>query len=220
MVAMSFTPAKIIDSPQSGLHERLDDVVSRHLKSEFRKPVADYSQQAFEKAYDQWCSQGRPELVLDSACGTAESSRFLAAKYDNSLVIGLDQSAKRLGNSQNRTLPENCLLLGCECTDFWRLAEKTEWHFQKHYLLYPNPWSKPQHLQRRWHGHLAFLSLLAISPRMELRTNWQIYAEEFHQSLVIAGRESVLSPYATERPMTAFERKYLLSEHPLWQVSC
>ncbi|MGH1485835.1 MAG: SAM-dependent methyltransferase [Cellvibrionaceae bacterium] len=217
---MSFTPSKIITSSQQGIHSNLEQVVGKHLTHSYRKPITDYNQHAFDKARDYWNKLEQPSVILDSACGTAESTRFLSTQYKDSLVIGLDQSAKRLANSQNESLAENAILLRCDCTDFWRLAQQTKWLFEKHYLLYPNPYPKPPHFQRRWHGHPAFPSLLAISQKIELRTNWRLYAEEFVVALKIAGYQAMFNQYFSDTAITAFERKYQLSEHPLWQVSC
>lgn len=216
---MSFTPAKPIESSQEGLHEKLEEMVEKHLAHRFNRPISKHNEEAFIQAFDQWQIYGQPRVILDSACGTAESSRFLAQQFPEHLVIGIDQSEKRLNNSANRQLPENCLLLRCECIDFWQLAEKEHWHFDQHYLLYPNPWPKTQHLMRRWHAHPALSSLLSISKKIELRTNWDIYAKEFLLSMNVAKTyDAELIAYAPEQGITAFEKKYLQSKHPLWQV--
>lgn len=238
---MSFTPAKMITSSQEGIHENLETTVIKHLSHAYRKPIASHNQDMFNHAY-QWYQgkqpkDGKRDVILDSGCGTGESSRFLATHYPEHLIIGLDQSAKRLDHNDNQHLPENCLLLRCECTDFWRLADQQHWQFSLHTLFYPNPYPKPQHLQRRWHGSAALLHLLNISQRIILRTNWKIYAEEFyatleltknkiankeiHQELLLmqASDSFLLEEYFPEKTITAFERKYLLSQHPLWQVS-
>ena len=215
---MSFTPAKTIDSPQSGIHKNLKNVVIKHLSSEFKKPIAQYSQKAFDVFYQRWLELGSPKIILDSACGTGESTRYFSRQYPHHLVVGLDQSAKRLLNSDNKILANNSLLLRCDCTDFWRIAEKYQINIEKHFLLYPNPWPKPQHFQRRWQGHAALPSLLAISDSIELRTNWQVYGQEFHEALSLAGRCTTFSRYESALHITAFERKYTLSQHELWQV--
>ena len=217
---MSFTPSKIITSPQQGIHANLEQLVSKHLAHAYRKPIADYNQRAFNSARDYWNKLGQPSVILDSACGTAESTRFLSVQYKHSLIIGLDQSAKRLANSENKNLTDNAILLRCDCTDFWRLAQQAKWVFEKHYLLYPNPYPKPPHLQRRWHGHPAFPNLLAISQQVELRTNWRLYAEEFAAALRIAGHAVTLNQHHSNIAITAFERKYQLSGHDLWCLSC
>lgn len=215
---MSFTPAKNIDSSQSDVYKNLKTVVVKHLNSEFKKPIAQYSQVAFDTFYKRWLQLGSPKIILDSACGTGESTRYFSKQYPQHLVLGLDQSAKRLSNSDNKMLADNGLLLRCDCTDFWRIAEKAQINIEKHFLLYPNPWPKPEHFQRRWHGHPTLLSLLAISDSIVLRTNWKIYAQEFHDALGLAGRAATLGRYDSTLQITAFERKYTLSQHELWQV--
>ncbi len=221
----SFTPAKIITSSQQGVHDNLEKTVTKHLQSDSLKPIADYNQAAFDIAYNYWLEKGQPQLILDSACGTGESSRFLARTYPDHLIIGIDQSEKRLAHSDNQQLADNCLLLRSECTDFWRLADQAQWRLALHTLFYPNPYPKPQHLQRRWHGEAAFKSLINISPYIELRTNWKIYAEEFYTALKLAysiqspNNKVAFSEYFPKDSITAFERKYQQSGHCLWKVT-
>lgn len=218
---MSFTPAKKIVSPQDGLHKNLVAIVSKHQRHTFQRPIASHTQKAFEQARAYWQALGCPPLIFDSACGTAESSRYLAQQYPRHLVIGIDQSQARLSHSENNILPENCLLLRADCTDFWRLAGKHQWYCEKHYLLYPNPYPKPAQFQRRWHGHPAFPDLLAVSPVIELRTNWSIYAEEFYMGARQYERQVLLEEYSLGEAaaITAFERKYNASGHELWRVA-
>jgi len=200
---MTFTPAKIIDSPQAGIHKNLEKTLRKYSSTIYQKPVAKHTQLAFEKAYQYYQQNDFDSVFLDSACGTAESTRFLAQQNPNVLVIGLDQSANRLSHSDNKCLPNNCLVLRCDCTDFWRLAEEVSWRFTYHSLYYPNPYPKPDDLQKRWHGHPAFASLLAISERIELRTNWKIYAEEFDFTLQVLGRADrgvVLTGFSIDLP--------------------
>jgi tRNA (guanine-N7-)-methyltransferase len=94
------------------------------------------------------------------------------------------------------------------CEAVWRhLAEHRV--LAAHYLLYPNPWPKPGHLARRVHGHPAFPLLPALGGRLELRSNWQIYVEEFGVALHL--REiaaSVSRCPGRGHPLTPFERKY------------
>lgn len=49
--------------------------------------------------------------------------------------------------------PRNLYLCRADLTDFWMLAyRESDWIIDSHYLLYPNPYPKPKHLQLRWHG--------------------------------------------------------------------
>lgn len=222
---MTFTPATPVTSSQQDIHENLHKTVLRHLNHCHQKPIAPHNQTAFNQAYQHWEMIGKPEVILDSGCGTGESSRYLSKHHPNCLVIGLDQSEKRLSHRDNEQLPNNCLLLRCECTDFWTLAEKAKWSFVLHTLFYPNPYPKTKHLQRRWHGSPAFHSLLQISQSIELRTNWEIYAKEFASALDIAKdngfahHDYVVTQYTGQETVTAFERKYKQSGHTLWQVA-
>ncbi|MGS2718473.1 tRNA (guanine(46)-N(7))-methyltransferase TrmB [Eionea flava] len=222
---MSFTPAKPVTSPQQGRHENLETTVCKHLTKRSQKPIAEHNRTAFAHAHTHWQSLGQPLAILDSGCGTGESTRYLAHTYPDHLVIGIDRSLKRLENNDNQALPKNSLLLRAECTDFWQLAEQNGWHFAKHTLFYPNPYPKPKHLQRRWHGDAAWASLLTISEAIELRTNWSIYADEFYHALLISEKHQArfdrihINTYTPEQTVTAFERKYQASGHTLWQVT-
>lgn len=215
---MSFTPAKTIESSQKACHKDLDLIVTKHLKHPYKKPIASHTIDAFNEFEERWLALDQPNIILDSACGTGMSTRLLSEIYAKDLVVGLDQSQKRLAHSDNRDLKSNCLLFRCDCTDFWRLLDKRDIKLKKHYLLYPNPYPKPQHLKRRWHGHPSFLNLINISPKIELRTNWKIYAEEFLNALQISGVSGVMDECGSELTMTAFEHKYKKSGHDLWRV--
>lgn len=87
------------------------------------------------------------------------------------------------------------------------------------YLLYPNPWPKPEHLMRRWHGHPVFPLLIGNARRVVLRTNWRIYAEEFAQAARLFGRVGEVLPLAAESDvLSPFERKYRASGHRCFEL--
>jgi len=106
-------------------------------------------------------------VIIDSGCGVGLSSVKLAKLNPNVPVIGLDRSFVRLSksssnvyNSENMEAtetPTNLLLLRAEISDFLLLIlrERVDWVIRAHYLLYPNPYPKSKHLQRRWHGELC-----------------------------------------------------------------
>lgn len=196
--------------------------VHRHLQHRWRPPIPEHTRSAFARA-DNWRRQQGEErpLILDSGCGTALSSVTLALRHPDALVIGLDKSESRLARAGRRfEIPANLLLLRADCAIFWWLAERSDWRLRAHYLLYPNPWPKSGHLKRRWHGHPAFASLLALGGQLELRTNWHPYAGEFRQALLLAGRPA--GPVtAMPEPVTAltdFERKYRGSGQTLYRL--
>uniref|UniRef100_UPI0021485AEA hypothetical protein n=1 Tax=Tahibacter caeni TaxID=1453545 RepID=UPI0021485AEA len=116
--------------------------------------------------------------------------------------------------------PANARLLRCDLVDFWLLAAAAGWRFSAQYLLYPNPWPRPEHVQRRWPAHPVLPALLAGGGAIELRTNWQVYAEEWTVALGLAGRPSQLDGLDEDgaAALSPFEAKYRASGHALWRV--
>jgi tRNA G46 methylase TrmB len=118
-----------------------------------------------------------------------------------------------------------------DLVDFWRLMLAAGIHPARHYMLYPNPWPKKQHLGRRWHGHPVFPTIVALGGHFECRSNWRIYIDECAAALTqLTGIAARTEPYldrtraatiACADPgatvITPFERKYLASGHALWR---
>ena len=209
-----------ISSAQTGVHEQLAGLVARHAAHPFRKPVTDYNRRAFEHSMAAWQAAGAAPLILDTGCGVGLSTLNLAAQYPDHFVIGIDQSADRLARNTHWDGPEpaNLCFVRADLVDYWRLAVDAGLRPARHYLLYPNPWPKIGHLARRWHGHAVFPALLQLGGQIECRSNWRIYVEEFSAALnQLSGLETVAEPYATDTPITPFERKYLASGHSLWR---
>lgn len=215
--------SKEVESNQAGIHEDLEANVLRYLNSEYRRPVAEHTRAAFAEA-SAFAAKFSAPIVLDSGCGTGESTAVLAYKFKNSPVIGIDKSEERLSKGRTSNLPQNAMLLRAELLDFWRLALDAHWNVAYHALYYPNPWPKQAQLGRRFHAHPIFPTLLRLCPDIELRTNWEIYAREFEMACRIAFprlgivRIPVLEEYRPSVPETAFERKYMASGHRLWRV--
>ena len=244
---------KSVTSNQTGIYKNLEEVVRKYATTSFLRPVADHTHEAFEKVcefvekfYGADCtgpdSESRKNLsiVLDSGCGTGESSIHLAKKFPGVPVIGIDKSAERLTKAGNDNqlkqaagglaeIPANVFWVRAELLDFWKLTlEKVtagEWQILHHALYYPNPWPKESEATRRFHLHPIFPTLLKLSPVTELRTNWEIYAREFAEATRIAGDllslklDVELSTFNPENPETAFERKYQSAGQELWRVN-
>ncbi len=204
-----------ISSNQQHVHPQLARVVSRHLGSSFRRPVARHSEVAYIPLAERIATDGRP-LVLDSFCGTGRSTALLAERHPDCLVVGVDQSAHRLQKHVDGPA-KNYLLLRAQAEDIWQLLLRDGCRLRQHYLLYPNPWPKSKHLQRRVHGHGSFDWLLRLGGNIELRSNWQLYVEEFGVAMHLAGHRGVVSRVPDEPPLTLFEEKYRQSGHSLWR---
>jgi tRNA (guanine-N7-)-methyltransferase len=155
--------------------------------------------------------------VLDSFCGTGHSTAALAQRHPHHLVVGIDKSAHRLAKRPEQ--PDNSILLHAECEDIWQLLLQQGIAPDFHYLLYPNPWPKAGHFQRRIHGSPAVRLLLELGGRVELRSNWQLYVEEFGVALHLAGYPGTVQRLAFQDPITLIERKYQASGHELWSYA-
>lgn len=210
-----------VSSPQKGPHEGLINLLRRQGQREWAQPLHQPSVEAFEALQEMLEGVGG-KRVLDSGCGTGESTRSLAAALPDCTVIGVDKSAARLSRTGAMRFPHvegNAIWVRAELTSFWRLALQAGWKLKRHYLLYPNPWPKPSQLQRRWHAHPVFTDALRLGGRLEMRCNWEPYALEFaaavnyllgvHVNPCTPPPDPVLSP---------FERKYRLSGHDLYSV--
>lgn len=207
-----------VHSNQTFCHPDLARTVARHLGNNSQRPLAPHTRAAFAAIADRVRAHAGP-IILDSYCGTGMSSALLAQQHREHLVIGIDQSEHRLGRS-DAELPANCLLVRADCGDFWRQALAAEWQVSHHFLLYPNPWPKKSQLKRRVHGRPEFATLLALGGQLELRSNWQIYVEEFGLALVLAGEVPWIDQPPPAEPLTLFERKYRDSGHQLWRCQC
>ena len=205
-----------VDSSQPWIHPGLARLVLRHAASPWQKPA----QAADAEAIDTLRSvipRHRGTLILDSFCGTGASTAALATRNPDALVVGIDKSAHRLRRAPD--LPANCLLLRAHCEAIWRELVALGIAVTQHCLLYPNPWPKSAQLARRVHGHPAFPLLIALGGDVELRSNWQIFVEEFGVALHLLGHASCIARVPErEPPLTLFERKYRDSGHTLWKL--
>ena len=211
------TMSRSITTNQDGVHDHLAGIVRKHMAHPFQKPVAEHTKRAFADADAFIKAAGKP-IVFDSCCGVGESSRFLAEKFPDHSVVGVDKSLKRLGKEGYGDRPDNLILVRADLNDFYRLAHDHGWRLAHHFILYPNPWPKADHVKRRWHGAPVFPTMVGLGGRMEVRSNWKIYLDEFQQALHLLGRKCDVQSYKTSTPITPFERKYQDSGQGLWQL--
>jgi len=214
-------------SDQAGVHDMLHARIERYRASESLRPIPAHSATAFQHMHSWLTSKGvdpkAGRLIFDSGCGRGDSSLELARQYPERVVIGVDKSIARLDKLQQdlagRKLPENLLLVRADLRDIYRQMADASWRVGRHYLFYPNPWPKSVHMGRRWHASDVWPSMMALGGYMELRTNWRIYAEEYVVALAHYGVEAVAQPVVDDSPISLHERKYMISEHELWQVA-
>jgi tRNA (guanine-N7-)-methyltransferase len=202
------------------MHEHLAQQVSRHATSVFRKPVTDYNRAAFDNSLAAWRDHGSMPLILDAGCGVGLSTLHLARQFPAHFVIGVDQSADRLARKVQwpGDPPANCIHVRADLVDYWRLLQQAGIGLARHYILYPNPWPKKQHLGRRWHGHPVFPTIVALGGAFECRSNWRIYVEECAAALTqLSGVDVPVESLDAQQPITPFEEKYRASSHALWR---
>lgn len=205
-------------SNQAGVHDQLQAIVQKHLLADYKRPIASHAEDAMATLLSEW-NRDTP-LILDSGCGTAQSTLLLAEQNPQSFVVGVDRSDARL--QKHKTLPRNALLLRTNLEDLWRLMAAQKIRLQQHSLLYPNPYPKAAQLRYRWHGSPAFKYLLQLGGQLSLRSNWRLYLEEFSQACEWAGHSQTSAIKLLEQkvqPMTAFEDKYQQSGQPLYELA-
>ncbi|QUI69766.1 methyltransferase domain-containing protein [Pseudoalteromonas sp. M8] len=210
---MTEANSRSITTNQQGLHEKLDEIVTKHLTAEFKKPIAAHTQSAFDEVNARVQAYNGP-IILDSCCGVGESTANLAKRHPDALVIGIDKSAHRLDKHDveyKQTEQGQYILVQADLNDFWRLALEADWQPTHHYLLYPNPWPKAKHIQRRWHGSAVFPFIVKLGGKLELRSNWDIYVKEFARALALSGVDVAVEAYESDEAITPFERKYWAS---------
>lgn len=217
---MSTGNSRSITTNQQGIHDKLDDLVVKYKTSENLRPIGAHTQAAFDETC-QWLDGTFDNIILDSCCGVGESTATIAKNYPDHRVIGLDKSAQRVDKHQHYSAGTgNYRVIRADVNDFWRLVHQSRWQVDKHFLLYPNPYPKKTQVQKRWHGSAAMVDLMAITPNIEVRSNWLVYLMEFAQAAKHYGLQGHLTEITTAQSMTPFERKYRASQQTCWQLLC
>ena len=204
--------------PQQQPRQDLAEIIATHLSSEWLRPVAEHSRAAFDCVHRRVDDSTAP-LIIDSCCGTGDSTRNLALAFPGALVLGIDKSEHRLARHRTSS-NENYLILRADVNDFWRLAAEAGWQPAQHFLLYPNPYPKASQFRKRWYGSPAFSALINLGGLLTVRTNWSVYAEEFVLALNAAGFQAGGRQLVDAKPITAFETKYKERGDSLFEVVC
>jgi len=213
----------LVTSKQRGIHPRLETRVLRHLETPWLQPLHVPTMETYLQLEQEGVFSAEQPLILDSGCGTGKSTQRLAGMFPRHLVVGVDRSLSRLAKSgvtASFLRRENYILLRAELATFWRLLLNSGLSPERHFLFYPNPWPKPGHLSRRWHGHPVFPRLLALGGQIEMRCNWKIYAEEFAQAARFATHADIsVKKIKPDNAISPFEQKYLERGQALFSVS-
>lgn len=200
--------------------KQVEDIVSKHTKSQFKRPISSNHQQiAFELAN---ITNGQ-KFIWDWGSGTAASSVMLAKLQPEYLIISVDQSLARLKRNQyfeaDRLISrhENLIIIRANIVDLihcWQ-GEKAE----RQYWLHQNPWPKAKNLLKRWPLHPIFPKAMLMAKHTDMRTNWLSYAQNWQLACKILEFEPKLSIY-NGLAFSAFERKYQSNNSQVYQVVC
>ncbi|MFT6419262.1 MAG: tRNA G46 methylase TrmB [Cognaticolwellia sp.] len=216
--------SKAIVTNQPGVHEKLVEIVNKHIAHPSQKPIQAHTQQAFDEI-NEIVQAFSGEVILDSCCGVGQSTRLIAKQNPDALVIGVDKSAHRINRNVDEVKLDNgegtvnnFHLVRADLNDFYRLVVAANWPVTQHYILYPNPWPKAKHVQRRWHGSAVFPQIVAIGQEIILRSNWLLYLEEFQVAAGILNFQGTISTINVTQPLTPFEAKFHASGQQCWQL--
>ena len=69
--------SRSVVSNQAAEHDNLADVVTKHLETEFKRPIAQHNIDAYQYAISQI---NKPHIIFDSGCGNGKSTLNLAKK--------------------------------------------------------------------------------------------------------------------------------------------
>ena len=89
---MTKQKSKIVTSNQIGPHKDLTKIVKRY-GLDYKRPMSEVSLAVIEKIIK--FTNGK-EVIFDFGCGIGQSSFWLANKYSDKVIIGLDKSVSRL----------------------------------------------------------------------------------------------------------------------------
>ena len=211
-----------VNSNQTEAHDKVGEIVQKHWRTKFQKPIAEHNRRAYQQAT---AAINKPSIIFDSGCGTGNSTLKLAAQYPDSFIIGIDKSLSRLTKKEKKYSQSlknrNFILIRADLVDFWRLAASDNIALIRHYILYPNPWPKKHHLKRRWHTSPLFKTIIALGGQLEIRSNWPIYIDEFSTALTkkrYSSQKKLLEIHNDEW-LSDFEKKYHNSQHNIWQLT-
>jgi len=216
---MSKYNSKTITSFQNGVHENLLKYIQRYSLTNYQRPARDFSINNIEKIKN-WLKDD--SFILDLCCGIGESSYQLASRYPERKILGVDKSISRIARKNNfKVENSNILLVQDDMFDLIPLLYK-ELRSQviEVHIYYPNPWPKNTHLKRRIHANPVAPFLFALTSSFILRSNWNIYLEEFAFSAnYFLDKESKVEKIEVIKNfITPFEKKYALSGQQIYEL--
>ena len=209
-----------VKTNQSEIHSDLSTIVKKNRNNIYKKPFSKHNIDSYKFAISKATSN---KIIFDSGCGKGTSTQKLAQKYPDCFVIGIDKSESRIKknfDNENKNYKNYCIVRS-NLIDFWRLATKDGLQLEHHFIFYPNPWPRKNHLKRRWYCSPVFKNIIQLGGELEIRTNWEIYIDEFSLALSEYGLKSLKCLILPKNDIyfSDFEEKYHKSGHDLWKLT-
>ena len=127
------------------MNDELINYVRKHLTNTWKKPKPKLNSEPIE-LLERHLALPYRGLVIDSFCGTGESTKILSKEHPEFLVLGIDKSSYGL-NKHKKSASKNYLLINEHCENIWEYLIKRGLKVDFHYIFYPNPWPKSKHLK-------------------------------------------------------------------------
>lgn len=218
---MTKQSSKIVTTNQNGIHEDLIEINERYNLN-YQRPISDFSHDTFKEIFR---FINGSKVIFDFGCGVGASTFWLANKYPDLAIVGIDKSISRLErkNEFKKDIPANALLIRGELLDLIYLIylerHKDKLDIHSIYILYPNPWPKKMHVKRRFHANPIAPFIYGLDCPLILRSNWKVYLEEFALVAKHYGRENIeLNLVKEVENITPFEKKYNESQQLIFEL--
>ena len=121
-----FNLSSSIASSQQSPHKNLRHKLRIYRNTNYRNSIPNYAKDAFNR-FAQVLDNENVHIILDSGCGTGESSIHLARENPHCLVVGVDKSVSRLQRCQSKkTDVKNIIYVRFDLIHFWRLLQQAQ----------------------------------------------------------------------------------------------
>ena len=134
MLSASAGDSRLVSSNQTEIHKNLLKVVSKHASNPFRRPIAEHTQQAFDILL-KTIESSSASIIVDSGCGTGESSLALAKAHPEAQIVAIDKSEVRLNKFSGGPVTCQFMPPTRELIDIWQLLDKYKRSISDHYRV-------------------------------------------------------------------------------------
>ncbi|MCU1357940.1 MAG: tRNA ((7)-)-methyltransferase [Acidimicrobiales bacterium] len=171
------------------------------------------------RALDESFGRQAPRL-LDVGCGDGRATTAWAAEHPDWDVVGVDlhrPGLARLVGQLGRSGPPNVRVAEADVTEL--VAQHLEpGSVDAVRILFPDPWPKRRHLERRLVDRAFVARLADLLPAgggLHIATDWDDYASQAKAALDAEPRFGPWSSVRPDRPETTYERRGRAAGRPI-----